>query len=231
MMKKYFLFLYVVLGPFIAIAQYHSDLADLGYHGPVKQLITRFCADISFEKGRWITRDTSQPVTTLIESFNQEGNYIKKEIQTPYDTSVIMYTCLGHIKTGWTQKNSSGIIATACYSYGIRDSITEFISYNEDSSTATNTYLQGKNQHTVILEEKILDVNGRLTSHLVTYDEDDEMGRYWRTRTVDRLTRKTEVYEFSFLEKDNRDNPVRILVENNGKAVAIRLVSIQYYQE
>ena len=229
MMKKYFLFLYAVLGPFITIAQNHTDLADLGYRGPVKQLITRFCADINFENGRWVARDSCQSATTLIESFNQDGNYTEKEIRTPYDTSIMMYTYLGHIKTGWTKKNSGGITATAGHSYGRRDSITELIHYAEDNSTVTCTYVQGKNQHTVILEEKTIDSNGRLTGHLITYDEDDEKNRYWRTRTIDQLTGKTEVYEFSFLEKDNRGNPVRILVKNNGEAITIRLVSIQYY--
>lgn len=229
-MKKNCLFFFSILS-FAATAQKHTDLADLGYSGPVQQLISRHYTDIMPAGGQWVLKDGASPVTTLIETFNKEGDYLQKIIRSPYDTAIISYTYENGIKTGWVKTNPNGnTMETAVFRYYGKDSLSEITTYSDDSSIATSTYILDTNGHTAELRDRVYDENGKLRNYFISYNEDDTLGLYWRIRMVDQLKQSTEIFEFRFPEKDRHGNPLRILVLKDRQPTVMRLVTVTYYQ-
>lgn len=223
-------FLFTSVCSFVCSSQVYKDLKDQGYKGPVKIVITKFYSDISFQNKNWIVNDSLHPHTVLAEYYNKSGNLTRKKINTRYDTSLIEFTYVNEIKSGWVKKDKNGIVSeSAVTSFYNQDSFKETIIDASDSSKTELTYFLDNRKRTKKIEEKGFNSKAVLTYHLISRNEDDREGKYWKVVWENKLTKKTDVFDFTFLKKDIYDNPKMILVKKNGAVIDIRLVSFVYY--
>ena len=228
---KYVLLAAALCFSLLCKSQSYTDLRDQDYHGAVKQVITKFYpAPIPAGNG-WQIQDTLHPHTTLVEYFNEKGNYIRKEMFTPYDTSTIFYDYSLAEKTTWLRKRKNGSIAeTALIVNAGSNQIRATVKSIDDSSTSELFYSLDKNKRTKTLEEKGYDANGKLTYHLINRNADDKNGKYWKTIITDKLENKTTTLDFQFLKKDRFGNAIEVLEKTNGKVSGMRRVAFFYYQ-
>ncbi len=230
--KPYFLTLLATCFWLLCKAQVYTDLKDQGYRGPTKIIITKFYSDISYKNKRWTVNDSLHPNTILSEHYNRQGNVTLKEINTLYDTSRVEFEYKGDTKSGWTKKDKKGIILeTAKIIYETPRKFKEIISDLSDSSITELTYALDNTGWTKKLEELRYDSKGAITYHLVSKNEDDRDGKYWRIVNENKLTNETDIFDFTFLAKDKQNNPTTVLVKKNEVVIAIRLVSFIYNTE
>ena len=230
--KPYFLTLLATCCSLLCMGQIYTDLKDQGYRGPAKLITTKFYSDISYKNKRWTVNDSLHPNTILSEHFNKQGNLTLKEINTVYDTSRVKFEYKGDTKSGWTKKDKKGIILeTAKLMYETPGKFKEIISDFSDSSKTELTYALDNTGWTKKLEELRYDSKGAITYHLVSKNEDDRDGKYWRIVNENKLTNETDIFYFTFLAKDKQNNPTTVLVKKNEVVIAIRLVSFIYNTE
>lgn len=68
----------------------------------------------------------------------------------------------------------------------------------------------------------------RKSLHLIsTYHDDKEKGLYF-VKTIDKLKKTTTNFEGLALEKDSRNNPIKVLIKKNGNPYQLRLITISY---
>ena len=230
--KPYFLTLLATCCSLLCMGQIYTDLKDQGYRGPAKLITTKFYSDISYKNKRWTVNDSLHPNTILSEHYNRQGNVTLKEINTVYDTSRVKFEYKGDTKSGWTKKDKKGIILeTAKLMYETPGKFKEIISDFSDSSKTELTYSLDNTGRTKKLEEIRYDSKGVITYHLVSKNEDDRDGKYWRIVNENKLTNETDIFDFTFLAKDKQNNPTTVLVKKNEVVIAIRLVSFIYNTE
>lgn len=225
-------FLFSSVCSFVCSGQVYNDLKDQGYTGPVEIVTTKFYSNISYKNKRWIVNDSLHPQTVLSEYYNRQGNLTRKEINTMFDTSQLEFYYKGDTKSGWAKKNKKGIILeTAEIKYESLGKFKETIPDLSDSSITEISYFLISTGRLNKLEEIRYDSKGVITYHLVTKNEDDRDGKYWRVVFENKLTHETDIFHYTFLAKDKQNNPTTVLVKKNEVVIAIRLVSLIYYTE
>ena len=228
---KYILVTITLCFSLLCKSQSYTDLKDQDYHGAVKQVVTKFYSAPTAPGNGWQIQDSLHPQTTLVEYFNEKGNYIRKEMFTPYDTSTIFYDYSLAEKITWLRKRKNGSIAeTALIVNAGPNQIRATVKAIDDSSTSELYYSLGKNKRTQTLEEKGYDAGGKITYHLVNRNADDKNGKYWKTIIEDKLEKKTTTLDFQFLKKDRFGNAIEVLEKTNGKVSGMRRVAFFYYQ-
>lgn len=224
------IFLFTLGIPILSQGQGYTDLKDQGYYGSVMQVTTKFFSAISLYNGKWHVNDSLHPGIVLIENFNKEGNFIRKEVRTAFDTSITEYKYSNKENPGWVKKSKNGDISeSAKISLESPDMIKEMITDVSDSSITELIHILDSGKRTKTLEEKGYDSKGKLVYYTVSTNEDDNHGRFWKVKIEDKLKKITDIFYYQLLKRDKYDNPTEIITMKNGKVIEIRLVKILYY--
>ena len=182
-MIKIFAFQISLFFSLLSNGQSYSDLRDQSYLGSVMQVTTKFFSAISLHNGKWHVNDSLQPGIVLIEHYNNEGNFIRKEVRTSFDTSLIEYNYSNKEKPVWIKKNNSGkITETATISQESPDIINEVITEVADSSITELIRFLDNRKRTKTLEEKGYDLKGKLVYHVINTNQDDLQGLFWKVK-------------------------------------------------
>jgi hypothetical protein len=217
------------LTAFQAKSQVYSDLNDYGYKGNLQSITTKFYSNIKEERGRWAIQDSANS-RTITNYFNQDGNFTRKTVTSRTGSYQLVYDYADKIKMGWKKIDSSGFVSeVGKYTYNHNDGFIE-TSFNTDGiKTFQSIYIFGKNKRTKTLEDIGYNEDDGISFHLFsTFYDDDIEGHLHKLVTVDKLSKKTENFEFIILEKDKHNNPLKILVKRNSKPIEIRKVTIKY---
>ena len=222
------LFLFIILISCQTQPGVYSDLNDYGYRGKVKSVRFRSYNNIILRQNKWEVKDSLQVSYTMTHTFNEDGNFIESTMKSPNDSYQMIYTYTGKIKTGWQKKDSSGnIVERGEYAYNGNKGFDETYFDTQGKKVHVSRYNLDQNHHTKTLEDLGYDNDGTVSFRMVSTFEDKD-GYLYKVSQEYKTENKKDNLEFTILEKDKFNNPIKVLVKKNGKPNQIRWVTIEY---
>ncbi len=232
---KVFVYLFLSsLGSCHSKAQVYNDLNDLGYHGKIKSISTKTYYMIAHVQNKWEITDTTSYLS-IYKFFNEDGNFTKRIVIANGNRDQYSYDYSGHEKIGWTKIDNDGnVIGKGKFTYKEKISFTESEYDTSGAKKFESIYTLNDMQRTKTIEDIGYayrshpgEMETRLTYHAFTVFQDKDGGLY-KVTTEDKLRNTTDEYEFEIIERDKFDNPIVILVKQNGRPKEIRKSTIDY---
>ncbi len=210
-------------------SQVYTDLNDYGYKGKIKSVSTKFYSNINQKNDIWEIEDSLNPRTTIINYFNEDGNFTKKVVASKTHSYQLVFEYSGKNKNGWKKIDPNGIIIEiGKFTYNGKTGFTETVFDTIQKKKFQSIYTFSKNQRTKTLEDKGYNDDGSLNFNSFSTFEDDNQGHLYKLITQNKLNNSTEYFEFVIIEEDKFNNPLKILLKRNEKPIEIRKVNITY---